>query len=218
MKNKSSLIILVILILGLLFYAGKYAYQKSQIKKFDFLLNANAKTFVRPHSPTLGNPNAPVYLVEFLDPECESCRVFYPYIKEILSDYADKVQLVIRYAPFHKNSMHAVKALEAVRLQGKYWESLNILFATQPKWANHHSPKPELIWDFLPSVGVDIKKAKEDMDNPKIIEAIMQDIKDGKTLGVNRTPSFFVNGKPLLKFGVQPLRELIDDELQKISE
>ena len=94
--------------------------------------------------------------MEFLDPECESCRELYPYVKQIMAKHKDRVRLVIRYAPFHPNSEFAIRILESLRLQGKYWEGLELLFEHQPEWGSHHNPKPELIWGLLPELGVDV--------------------------------------------------------------
>ena len=217
MKSKAFVVTVTGISLIGIFLVGMQIFKRSEAERMGFLAEKNAELFVRDYSPRLGNPEAPVYLVEFLDPECESCREFYPYVKEIMSDYDSQVQLVIRYAPFHKNSKHAVQALEATRKQGKYWESLEILFAHQPAWASHHDPKPELIWTYLPDVGVDVERAKQDMSDPQIQKQIDQDVEDAQKLGVTRTPTFFVNGQPLMNFGPEPLRELIDQELSKIK-
>jgi len=56
------------------------------------------------HSPVFGPANAPVTIVEFFDPACETCRAFYPIVKDILAQYPSEVRLVIRYAPLHKGS------------------------------------------------------------------------------------------------------------------
>jgi 2-hydroxychromene-2-carboxylate isomerase len=66
---------------------------------------------------------------------------------------------------------------------------------------------------FLPEAGIDIEKLKDDMKKPEIDALIKQDIADTKTLGVKATPEFFVNGKPLLKFGFKELQALIESEL-----
>src|ERR1044072_9901520 len=73
---------------------------------------------VRPDSPTLGRADAPVTLVEFLDPECESCGAFSPTVKKILKDYDGKVRLVVRYMPFHPNAVLAASYTEAAGEQG----------------------------------------------------------------------------------------------------
>ena len=136
-------------------------------------------------------------------------------VKMLMKEFEGKIQLVIRYAPFHGNSMMMVKILEASRAQGKYWETLDVLFRTQPNWGSHHNPRPELVWTYLPEAGVDVQRIKYDILNPEIEKNLQQDIKDLETLGVKMTPSFFVNGIALDDFGYDQLRSLIMSELDK---
>ena len=103
--------------------------------------------------------------------------------------------------------------IEAARLQGKYLEALEVIYKYQDKWASHHMPNIALIWGFLPEAGIDIEKLRDDMKKPEIDALIKQDIADTKTLGVKATPEFFVNGKPLIKFGYKELQTLIESEL-----
>lgn len=215
MNKKKTLVISSSIALILLFVAGSFFYKAYNKKRLGFLATENAALFVRDHSPQMGSDEAWIYLVEFLDPECESCREFYPYVKSLLSHYDGKIRVVIRYAPFHGNSEHAIRILEASREQGKYWETLETLFKYQPVWGSHHHPQPELIWQYLPDIGVDVEKVKADMSNPQIDRIIKQDKEDGKVLGVRSTPTFFVNGKLLEKFSREHLREAIEKELSQ---
>lgn len=216
MKNKMIIYIASAVALIGFFVAGSIFYKKSKNESYSFLVDQNFKIFVRDYSPRFGHPDAPVVVVEFLDPECESCRLMYPQVKELLKAFGEKVQLVVRYAPFHQNSMVAIMAIEAARLQGKYWESLELLFEKQPEWGNHHNPKPEMIFTYLPNLNLDMDKLKKDMNNADIQNNIKQDIIDLKELNIRGTPTFFVNGKPLDGFGIQYLREKIQKELQKL--
>jgi protein-disulfide isomerase len=215
MKNKHYFYIGTTALIIAFFIIGASLYKESQQKKLSFLAEEKAELFIRDYSPRYGNKDAKVYLIEFLDPECESCRAFYPHIKKLLQDFEGKVQLVVRYAPFHGNSKEVIRALEASKLQGKYWESLEHLFATQPKWGSHHHPQVELIYEFLPQIGVDVKKLKEDMKNPEYQKIIDQDLADLRALGVRGTPTFFVNGKSPEAFSFQALRKLLSEEVQK---
>ena len=106
-----------------------------------------------------------------------------------------------------------VKILEATRQQGKYWETLQVMFDTQPHWASHHHPQPDKIWSFLSSAGLNIDRIRIDMNDPRILEMIRQDVADAQTLGVRKTPSFFVNGKPLPSFGLSQLKALVNQEV-----
>jgi len=215
MKNKTYLYIgSFALVLGA-FLLGTKLYKDSKKDAFSFMAKENAEVFVRPHSPRFGNPEAKVVLIEFLDPECETCRLFYPHVKNLIKEYEGKVQLVVRYAPFHGNSKIAIAAVEAAKKQNLYWESLELLYKRQPEWGSHHNPRIDLIFEFLPALGLDMKKLKEDMKDPAIKEIIEQDTKDLRTLVVRATPTFFVNGRPLEKFGFNFLKDLIQEEVNK---
>ena len=214
MKNKTYLYIGSAALLIAFFLLGTKLYKDSQSEKLTFLAQSSSEIFVRDHSPRYGNRDAKVYLIEYLDPECESCRRFYRPVKELIGQYEGKVQMVVRYAPFHGNSKIAIAALEASREQGKYWEALELLFQKQPEWGSHHNPQIEKIYDFLPSIGIDIAKLKEDMKAAKIQEIIKQDTEDLRTLNVRGTPTFFVNGKMPVGFGIEPLKELLDQEVE----
>ncbi len=215
MKNKLAYIAVAVLVIIGSYFAGNYIFDKQQNQNLALIQKENAELFVRDYSPRMGSSKPKVLLIEFLDPECESCRAFYPYVKDIMKNNMDTVQLVVRYMPYHKNSRFVIKILEASRKQGKYWETLELLFRYQPQWGNHHNPNPELIWSFLPSLGLDIEKIKNDMKSPEFEKIIAQDYQDGQQIGVRGTPSFFVNGKPLKEFGYEQLKELINEELQK---
>ncbi len=213
MKSKVGLVVVSVVILLVGFTWAMKAYQKSEEKRLGFLAQGEAKILVPDHAPQLGAPEAYVYVVEFLDPECESCRSFYPHTKMLLKKYASQMRLVIRYMPYHKNSKMMVQILEAARKQNKYWETLELLFQYQPEWGDHHNPKPELVWTYLPELGLDIEKLKQDMNDPQILINLEQDIRDAKKVGIKGTPSFYVNGKPLLKFGPEHLEKLIQESL-----
>ena len=201
----------VLLVLG--FILGSSYYKGQQAEEYGFLAQENAELFVRDHSPTLGSDEAKVFIVEFMDPACETCAAFEPFIKQAMAANPGKIKLVIRYAPFHDGADNFVKILEAARMQGKYWETLELMFKTQNIWASHHDYQPERLWEVLPRAGLDIERIKKDMHSPAIAKIIEQDMADVKTLDVQKTPGYFVNGRPLQQFGYRQLAQLIQSEL-----
>ncbi len=214
--KKIVLIIISVVLLGALYFFATNTYKDSKSKEAANIAKENANIFIREYSPTIGKADAKVSIVEFFDPECETCRVFHGFVKNILDEYPDDVKLTLRYAPFHKNSKGIVRILEAARLQGKYWQTLDLLYYYQPQWGNHHNPRPELVWDYLPQIeGLDIEKLKADMHSEKITKIIEQDIADLEKLQVRKTPTFFVNERPLPSFGYKQLLNLIEEELAK---
>lgn len=170
---------------------------------------------VRFHSPVFGPSNAPVTIVEFFDPACETCRAFYPIVKDILKQYPNDVRLVIRYAPFHAGSDKVVKLLEASKRQNKYLPVLEMVLAAQPQWADHAQPNIELAYQAAKEAGLDIAKAHSDAQGAEIAAVLQQDIEDLTALEVTKTPTFFVNGRGLPSFGDQQLRDLVAEEVAK---
>ena len=213
--KKQIIVLISSVFLILLFVLGVNLYKSQRAKKLGFMARENASTFVRDYSQTLGSDDAKVYLVKFSDPACETCAAFHPFVKKLMAVNPGKIKLVIRYAPFHDGADYFVKILEAAKRQGKYWETLDIMYKTQGYWASHHNPKPELIWKFLPSAGLDLEKIRNDMNDPEIAKLIQQDLADAKALNVRKTPGFFVNGKPLPSFGYEQLQELIKAEIDE---
>ncbi|MCY7375950.1 MAG: DsbA family protein [Pyrinomonadaceae bacterium] len=182
---------------------------------------ANAEQLVRPDSPTLGAADAPVTIVEFLDPECESCAAFSPIVKKILKEYEGKIRFVVRYMPLHPNSLSAATFTEAAGEQGKYWQAQEMLFQKQPEWGTKHGPSPgapadinALFKKYAAELGLDTSKMDSAFAQNKYAAKLERDKKDGQSLGVRQTPTFFVNGRRLARLGESDLKALIDEELK----
>ena len=172
-----------------------------------------AARLVRPHSPIIGPASAPVTVVEVLDPACEGCRAFAPIVKQIQFLYSDDVRVVVRFAAFHPGSDEAVRLLEAARRQGKFDAVLTALFDGQPDWASHHAPNVERAWEIAASTGLDIPRARRDARDAKSDQVLRQDGEDVVAIKVDRTPTFFVNGRRLDPFGAEQLMSLVTEEL-----
>jgi protein-disulfide isomerase len=212
MKQKTLLISTAVLLL-IAFISATLLYNSRKAEVRAQSLSSNQSVLVRFHSPTLGNPQARVHIVEFLDPACETCRAFYPFVKKLMAEHPDKIRLSIRYAPFHRNSDQIVKVLEAARKQGKYWQALEALLASQSQWSPNHTPQLALAWQPLEGLGLSLDQLRSDMKSAEIDRLVRQDIEDAKTLKVTKTPEFFVNGKPMPSFGYEQLQKLVDDAL-----
>jgi len=174
-----------------------------------------AARLVRMHSPVIGPKQAPVTIVEFLDPACGACAAFSPVVKQIQLVYPNEVRVVVRYAAFHQGSDQAIRLIEAARRQGKFEAVLDALFERQEEWASHQAPNIRQIGPIASSVGVDLEKARRDAALPAITEVLRLDGEDIVALKVERTPTFFVNGKPLVEFGPEQLLELVRQEVAR---
>ena len=215
MKNKKVVLLsVVLLVVG--FIAVAMFYQKGEDKKIQKMASNNSGApFVREHSPIFGKNENKVTIVEFLDPECEACAAFHPVIKKVFKEYQDESRLVVRYLANHQNSKFVIRLLEAARIQDKYNEALEIIFKTQPQWANHNNPQPQLLWSLLPKAGLDMEKLRADFDSNYIDGMLNLDRTDATKLQVRGTPTFFVNGKQLKRLSYQALLDLVESEMYK---
>lgn len=178
---------------------------------------------VRPDSPTLGPADAKVTVVEFLDPECESCGAFAPQVKAMLKEYEGKIRFVVRYMPLHRNAKMAAQYTEAAGEQGKYWEMQEKIFAMQGEWGEKHgvaptaptAPVSTLFEEYAKELGLNVEQLNAAAGNPKYAQKADRDLKDGQALGVRQTPTFFVNGRKLARLSMPDLKAMINEELAK---
>ena len=183
-----GIITLIIIIVGVLFLGNKNPKQQEFQSTVDQnILLANTRN-------SIGDPNAPIKIVEFADLQCSACAVAEPIIKEVIEKNKDKVYFVYRHYPLsnHKNSRLAAKATESAASQGKFWEMQDLIFKNQSEWAE--GPKAQEIFEnYSKQLGLDVEKFKQDLD--KFNNQINQDYADGNKLGVDSTPTFFINGQ-----------------------
>ena len=214
MQNKIFIAIAAILVLlsALFFINTEDTAENSALEASNVMLEGSA--YQRPYSPVIGEVNAPVTIVEFFDPSCEACRAFYPVVKQIMGEFPNQVRLVLRYATFHKGSEEVVRMLEASRLQGVFEPVLDVLLKRQPEWAIHGNPRIDKAWGFAEQAGLNVEKARNAMFSDEINQILIQEKNDIKALKVSRTPTFYVNKKPLPKFGGQELYELVRTEVE----
>ncbi len=215
MNLKKLTVLSLLAIVAIAFVLGMNTYQRRIANSQEQKVVQNEPRLVRMHSPVLGPQSAKVTVVEFFDPACETCRAFYPIVKNLLTKYPQDVKVVIRYAPFHPGSDKVVRLLEAARLQGKFLPVLESVLDSQPMWADHGNPNVTLAYKAAELAGLDIEKALKDAGLPVIEAVLKQDIEDLSMLEVTKTPTFFVNGRPLPSFGVEQLTELVAQEVEK---
>jgi protein-disulfide isomerase len=211
--KKLSFVVTAIILLFSIFAIATYTYNKQKSDEASENAQKNDSILERDYSPTIGDKNAKVTIVEFFDPACGTCRAFSSFLKQAMEAHPGKIRLVMRYLPLHEGSDEVVKALEAAHQQNKFWETLDDTYASQSSWVTHHVAQPQLFWQMLASSKLDIEKAKQDAKSSVIAQRIQQDISDARQLNVTKTPGFFVNGKPLVNFGYEPLQDLIEAEI-----
>ncbi len=210
MKQKTLFIVSAVVLL-LAFVAGALFYTSHKEETATQSVAGQQDHLVRIYSPTEGPADAKVVIVDFFDPACGTCREFYPFVRQLIHDHPGQVRVVLRHAPFHDGSVEVVKILEAARRQGKYFETLEALFATQHDWVLNHRVQADRVWDALAGVGLNLDRVRQDMNAPEIAARIDQDLEDAKALNVTMTPEFFVNGRPMPSFGYGQLQALVEE-------
>lgn len=139
-----------------------------------------------------GDANAPLELIEYGDYECPYCGRAYPIVKDIQQNLGSDLRFVFRNFPLsriHPHAFAAAVAAEAAAKQGKFWEMHDIIFE------NQETLEKEDILQFAGSLGLDIPRFENDMQQQALIEKVEGDFESGIRSGVNRTPTFFINGK-----------------------
>ena len=164
---------------------------------------------------TLGNPSAPVQLVEFADMQCPACQSAQPIVEKILEENKEKVYFVFRHYPLsvHKNAKLAAQAVEAAGAQGKFFEMTHVIYANQEEWANKPNPREDFR-KYAQELSLDINRFNKDMEDLK--ENINNDFALGERVGVNSTPTFFINGQKYSGVIQQgQFQQIIDSQIGK---
>ncbi len=215
MTSKKITVFALLAVVLAAFGLGAFLYQQRVQNVQMEQVNQQQSRLVRMHSPVFGPQGAPVTIVEFFDPACETCRAFHPVVKGLLAQYPNEVRVVIRYAPFHQGSDQIVLLLEAAKRQNKYAPVLDAVLEAQPRWADHAQPDLRVAFQAAEQAGLDINQAIEDAQRPELSAALRQDIEDLTALQVTKTPTFFVNGRGLPSFGREQLTALVAEEVAK---
>jgi protein-disulfide isomerase len=162
-------------------------------------------------------PDSDVYFVEFLDFECEGCRALFPAIEQLRSEYGDRVNFVLRYFPLqsHFNAERAARSVEAAARQGQLEAMYKKMYETQADWGEQQVPKDDVFRGFAQELGLDMAAFDAAYNDPATVERIKLDIADGTELGVQGTPTFFLNGERLQPRSYEDLTTALDQALQK---
>ncbi len=168
-----------------------------------------------------GNKEAAVTVVEYLDFECEACGAYYPVVKRLSEEFKNEVRFVNRYFPLpgHKNSQTSARAVEAAGKQGKYWEMHDIVFENQNSWGEKQAPTPTVFEGYAEKLGLDMTKFKTDVASEEVKNRIERDKNSGEKLGIQGTPTFFLNGEKIQNpRGYEDFKILIEAAIKKVGQ
>ncbi len=154
-------------------------------------------------------------LVEFLDFECEACAAAYPVVEKIREDYAGQINVVVRYFPIeaHVNSVNAAVAVEAAAQQGQFEAMYSRMYETQTQWGEKQTSEASTFRGFAEDLGLIMVDYDAAVGASDTLDRVQQDYQDGLALGVQGTPTFFLDGELLEPSSVAEFRGAIDDAL-----
>ena len=164
-----------------------------------------------------GGATARVTLEEYGDFQCQPCGRLYPVLKIVEQDYGDQLRVIFRHMPLHKHehALLAARAAEAAGLQGRFWEMHDILFENSPRWTKGigtvgpDAPPSrrlessvlamdlevrDVFFRYAEILQLDIERFKQDLDSDPIRARVESDRTRGVGLGIDRTPTIYVNG------------------------
>jgi len=147
---------------------------------------------------TMGSATATVSLIEYGDFQCPACGEYYPIVKQLLSEYGNKIYFVFRNFPLytiHPDAGIAAQAAEAAGLQGKYWEMHDLLYENQATWSAA-APADVVSQHFdgyASQLGLNANTFDADINSSAVLNKIQDDVNGGNAAQIDHTPTFFVN-------------------------
>lgn len=164
----------------------------------------NADSF----AATMGDPNAPVTIVEFTDYQCPFCQTFSQDTLPALMAgkiATGEVYYILKDLPLdsiHPNARSAAKAARCAGEQNAYWEMHDALFESQSDWSGQGALPSEIFADLAAGLNLDREAFEVCLDDKNYMQAIQANVDEALQLGANSTPFFFIDGFPIP--GAQP--------------
>lgn len=164
-----------------------------------------------------GEGAAPATLVEYSDFQCPACQSFWPIIRDLSNEFGNSLRVVYRHflLPQHGRAPLAAAAAEAAGRQEKFWEMHDLIFENQKTWsADNSKPTEDFFADYAEALGLDMEKFKADLNSETVRLKIQRDRAGGLKLGINSTPTFFLNGKMIRNpASLDDFRDIVGREL-----
>ena len=143
--------------------------------------------------------NVSVTVEEYGDYQCPPCGLLHPELKKIETEYGPRVNFVFHNLPLttmHKNALSAAQAAEAARLQGWFSQMHDHIYEKQSDWKDEENPRATFT-RYAREFGLDTKRFARDMDGPEVQKRLSEDKQRADSLGVNGTPTVFIEGRQM---------------------
>ncbi|MAO66394.1 MAG: hypothetical protein CL666_15490 [Balneola sp.] len=188
------------------------------MKRGLILLTAFALLFTAPLLAQESDASeAPIQIVKYSDYQCPACKYFVSIEEQLKEEYGDQLSLTTKHFPLnmHEYAQLASRAAEAARQQGKYQEMHDMIFTGQEQWARGNAEA--MFIGYARSLDLDVEQFREDMNSAEMQRIVMEDKREGLNLGVNSTPTFFINGQKLEQNPrtYQQFKSIVDQMLEQ---
>lgn len=180
--------------------------------------SSKSNTTVQPSNHVIGENKKGVTLVEYGDYQCPACGAYFPLVKQVTEKYKQDIRFQFRNFPLqsiHPNARASARAAEAAAKQNKFWEMHDALYQQQKSWESSNSVNT-IFEDYARQLNLDIPKYKADFASSEVNDIITADQKEGTKLGVNSTPTFFLQGKKIEEAprDIEGFSKLIDQAIK----
>lgn len=209
-KIRKFLITLIpIVLIVFVFYKAFNFFRNPQTNVLSQQVEVTDSDWVR------GKKESKVTLIEYGDFQCPACANYEPIVQDLLKEFPEDLRLVYRHFPLitiHRNAYAASRASEAAGMQGKFWEMHDLLYERQKDWEKASNPK-EIFVNYAKEIGLDEEKFKKDFDSGSSEEKINKDLASGRSLGVNATPTFLLDGRKVQPRSFEEFKRLVEERI-----
>ena len=217
MTQETKLVIGVIVVSLSIVFGGVFFLSNSDDKEIQVVANGS---LITKNSYKTEPTEGKITIVEFADFQCPACARTAPALERIVDEYEGKVSLVFRHFPLsqHKNAMVAAEAAEAAGSLGgpnAFWNMYTKLYATQATWEENDKPV-EFFVTLAEELNLDNGQFKKSIEQKTFRDKIWSDYQEGLRIGVNGTPTLYINNKKMIDAPTyENLKARIDEELEK---
>ena len=157
-----------------------------------------------------------VVLLEYGDFQCPACGAIHPILKQLKSEFGNRVIFAYRHLPL--TSIHlfadiAARASEAAGLQGKFWAMHDMLYENQDEWIRGDTS--QVLANYARRLGLNIEQFQNDLNSNAVRQSVQDDQRTAAQANLNSTPSFFLNGDRITPASFDEFRAMLNDALNE---
>ena len=144
-----------------------------------------------------GESDAKINIIKYSDYQCPACKYFVSIEEQLKEEYGEEISITTKHFPLnmHEHAQLASRVAEAARQQGKYQEMHDLIFDGQEQWARGNAES--IFIGYAKSLDMDMEQFRNDMNSADMQRKVMADKREGLSLNVNSTPTYFINGTKL---------------------